>query len=212
MEAVGQLAGGIAHDFNNILQAILGYGEIAYDKAGDNSSLKRYLNEILRASDRAKNLVRQLLAFSRRQVLDMRNVDLNHVVLDLVEMIRQLIGPHITLKTDLAEELGTVRADAGQLEQILVNLCVNSRDAMTEGGTIVIKTENFNIDQEFVVTHPWATPGEYVRVTVSDTGWGMDEDTLTQIFEPFFTTKGLNKGTGLGLSTVYGLVKQSIWA
>jgi len=208
MEAVGQLAGGIAHDFNNLLQAILGYGDMALEQAGPDSPVGASVQEILNAAGRAKALVRQLLAFSRRQVLDMKDVDLNDVVADLMKMIRRLIGEHITLDVVPGHHLGIVRADPGQIEQILMNLCVNARDAMPAGGTITIETENVRIDQAYCDSHPWAQPGRYALLSVTDTGCGMDQDTLSSVFEPFFTTKSVGQGTGLGLSTVYGLVKQ----
>ncbi|NIA16544.1 MAG: response regulator, partial [Nitrospiraceae bacterium] len=208
MEAVGQLAGGVAHDFNNLLQAILGYGDMALDAAGPDSPVRVSLDEMLKAGHRAKTLVRQLLAFSRRQVLEMDDVNLNDVVADLMKMIRRVIGEHITLDILAAHNLGIVRADPGQIEQILMNLCVNARDAMPTGGTITIETENVRIDEAFCETHTWAKPGRYVLVSVTDTGCGMDDGTRDKVFEPFFTTKDVGEGTGLGLSTVYGLVKQ----
>jgi two-component system, cell cycle sensor histidine kinase and response regulator CckA len=210
MEAIGQLAGGVAHDFNNLLQAMLGYGEIALNGVEGDSSVHADIEEVLKAGHRAKTLVRQLLAFSRRQVLEMQDVDLNLLIGDLMKMIRRVIGEHITLEVISGHELGVVRADAGQLEQILMNLCVNARDAMPEGGTITIETENVLIDDMYADTHPWVEPGRYVLTSVTDTGCGMDEETIGSIFEPFFTTKEVGEGTGLGLSTVYGLVKQHL--
>ncbi|MDP6544255.1 MAG: MASE1 domain-containing protein [Phycisphaerae bacterium] len=208
MEAVGQLAGGVAHDFNNLLQAILGYGEMARSESAEEGPVREYVGEVLKAGHRAKTLVRQLLAFSRRQVLEMEDLDLNEVIADLMKMIRRVIGEHITLNILPGHDLGIVRADRGQIAQILTNLCVNSRDAMPEGGTITIETENARIDQAYCESHAWAAPGRYTLMSVTDTGCGMDDETLAQIFEPFFTTKELGKGTGLGLATVYGLVKQ----
>jgi PAS domain S-box-containing protein len=208
MEAVGQLAGGIAHDFNNLLQAILGYGEMARGETEDGSPIRGFIGEVLKAGDRAKTLVSQLLAFSRRQVLEMEDLDLNEVIADLMKMIRRVIGEHLTLDILPGHDLGIVRVDRGQIGQILTNLCVNARDAMSEGGTIVIESENVRIDQEYCESHSWAKPGRYVLLSVTDSGCGMDKETLDRVFEPFFTTKGLGKGTGLGLSTVYGLVKQ----
>jgi two-component system, cell cycle sensor histidine kinase and response regulator CckA len=208
MEAVGQLAGGIAHDFNNLLQAILGYGDLALEEVEAGSSAHESITEVMLAGERAQTLIGQLLAFSRRQVLEMKDVNLNDVVADLTKMIRRLIGEHIALDVLGGHNLGTVWADRGQIEQILMNLCVNARDAMPKGGTISIETENVRIDEEYCEIHPWATPGRYVLLSVTDSGCGMDKDTLANIFEPFFTTKGVGKGTGLGLSTVYGLVKQ----
>ncbi|MFW6146462.1 MAG: ATP-binding protein [Planctomycetota bacterium] len=208
MEAIGQLAGGIAHDFNNILQAILGYGEMAEDAAEPDGPVRESLDEVLKAAKRAQALVSQLLAFSRRQVLKMEDLDLNEVIADLMKMLRRIIGEHITLEFVPAADVGTVRADRGQIAQILTNLCVNARDAMGDGGTITIATGNATLDADFCAAHAWATPGRYVKVSVTDTGCGMDEATLAQAFEPYFTTKGMGKGTGLGLSTVYGLIKQ----
>jgi PAS domain S-box-containing protein len=208
MEAVGQLAGGVAHDFNNMLQAILGYGEIALRKVGQDGPIRPLIEDILKAGDRAKNLVRQLLAFSRRQVLDMRNVDLNDVIGETMKMIRRVIGEHVALDFKSGHNLGIVRADRGQIAQILMNLCVNSRDAMPDGGNIVIETEGVRIDEAFCESHLWAEPGHYALLSVTDTGCGMNAETIANIFEPFYTTKGVGEGTGLGLSTVYGLVKQ----
>ncbi len=208
MEAIGQLAGGIAHDFNNMLQAILGYGDLALEEAGPEAGVCASIEEMLKASQRAKTLVSQLLAFSRRQVLDMKDIDLNVVISDLMKMIRRVIGEHITLDILLGHDLEIIRADPGQVEQILTNLCVNARDAMPEGGGITIQTENALLDAAYCQRHTWAEPGRYVLLTVTDTGCGMDGATLANIFEPFFTTKGVGEGTGLGLSMVYGLVKQ----
>ncbi len=208
MEAVGQLAGGIAHDFNNLLQVILGYGELALNGVDADSSIHQHLQETLKAAERAKVLVKQLLAFSRRQVLDTKDVDLNDVITDMIKMIRRVIGEHITLDTIVNPELGIVCVDPGQVGQILLNLCVNARDAMPKGGTITIETHNTRIDEAFCKDHPWATEGHYALMSVSDNGCGMSEENIEQIFDPFFTTKDLGEGTGLGLATVYGLVKQ----
>ncbi len=208
MEAVGQLAGGVAHDFNNLLQAILGYGDLALDEAGGDTPVRASIEEMLKAGRRARTLVSQLLAFSRRQVLDMRDVDLNDVVTDMMKMIRRILGEHIALETIAGHGLGIVRADPGQIEQILMNLCVNAHDAMPEGGTITIETKNVQIDESFCKSHAWAEPGSYALLSVTDSGCGMDDKTLANVFDPFFTTKELGHGTGLGLATVYGLVKQ----
>jgi signal transduction histidine kinase/ActR/RegA family two-component response regulator len=208
MEAVGQLAGGVAHDFNNLLYVIQGFTEMAQRNMAVGDPAHTSLEEVRKASERAATLVSQLLAFSRRQVLDMKDVDLNDVIANLMKMIRRVIGEHIALDVLVGHELGTVRADPGQMEQILMNLCVNARDAMPTGGTITIETENVRIDDEYCASHSWATPGRYMLLSLTDTGCGMDEDTVGQIFEPFFTTKGVGEGTGLGLATVYGLVKQ----
>lgn len=208
MEAVGQLAGGIAHDFNNILQAILGYGEMAQASVDEGSSVHEYLDQMLKASDRAKTLTSQLLAFSRRQVLEMEDLNLNEVIDDFLKMIHRVIGEHIALDVFPADDLGTIRADRGQMGQILTNLCVNARDAMPKGGTISIETKNLQIEEGDTEFLPDLPPGHYVILSVTDTGCGMDKETRSQAFEPFFTTKETGKGTGLGLSTVYGLIKQ----
>jgi PAS domain S-box-containing protein len=208
MEAIGLLAGGVAHDFNNLLQAILGHGELALTEVAADSSVGSSIGEILTAGGRAATLVRQLLAFSRRQVLRMEDVDLNFSINDTSKMLRRVIGEHITLNVVPSHDLGIVRADPGQIGQILMNLCVNARDAMPTGGTITIETENVQLDETFSNTHSWATPGHYVLLSVTDTGCGMEKETLSEIFEPFFTTKDVGEGSGLGLSTVYGLIKQ----
>ena len=208
MEAVGQLAGGVAHDFNNLLQAILGYSDLALDEAGADSPARASIEEMRDAGHRAKTLVSQLLAFSRRQVLEMQDVNMNDVCVDLMKMLRRVIGEHITLDMYAGHDLGIVRVDRGQIEQILMNLCVNARDAMPDGGTITIETENVRFDETYCKTHAWAKVGRYVLLSVTDTGCGMDGETLGKAFEPFFTTKGVGEGTGLGLSTVYGLVRQ----
>jgi PAS domain S-box-containing protein len=209
MEAVGQLAGGVAHDFNNILGVIIGYGEILKRRIPATDPLQGKVAEILKASERAAGLTRQLLAFSRKQVLQPRVLDLNLVVADMDKMLRRLIGENIELNLSLAEPLGSVRADPGQIEQVLMNLVVNARDAMPGAGSLSIRTEEVHIDSSYVAMHPAAHPGPHVVMTVSDTGEGMDGETVSRIFEPFFTTKAVGKGSGLGLSTVYGIVEQS---
>ena len=208
MEAVGQLAGGVAHDFNNLLQVINGYTDLALKKVEADSYLHKSLEEVLKAADQATILIRQLLAFSRRQVLEMEDINLNDVIANLMKMISPIMGEHLTLDVVAGHDLGIVRADKGQIEQILINLCVNARDAMPTGGTVTIETENVRIDEEYRKTHSWVETQRYVLMSVTDTGCGMDEETVGKIFEPFFTTKGVSEGTGLGLSTVYGLVKQ----
>ena len=209
MEAVGRLAGGIAHDFNNILGVIMGYGEIVQRRITGDDALRGKVVEIVRAAERAAGLTRQLLAFSRKQVLQPRILDLNLVVADMDEMFHRLIGENISLRTSLQDPLGSVRADPGQIEQVLMNLVVNARDAMPGAGSLLIETGEVYLDAAALVLHPGAKPGPYVRLAVSDTGSGMDRDTVTRIFEPFFTTKVLGEGTGLGLATVYGIVEQS---
>jgi len=214
MEAVGQLAGGIAHDFNNLLTAINGYADITLRRLPEIDPLRQNVGEIRKAGLRAASLTRQLLAFSRKQVLQAKILDLNEVVQDIDKMLRRLIGEDIDLVTLPLPELGKVKADPGQIEQILLNLVVNARDAMPRGGKITIETDNAYLDGIYAARHLSVQPGNYVRLSVSDTGVGMDEKIRSQIFEPFFTTKGPGKGTGLGLSTVYGIVKQSggsIW-
>ena len=209
MEAVGQLAGGIAHDFNNLLAVIIGYSEILSERLDGNESLRPKAEQITKAGHRAAALTRQLLAFSRRQVLDPSILDLNTVVADTLKMLQRLIGENIALATIPSQELGRVKADRGQIEQIIMNLAVNARDAMAHGGKLTITTANAEMDEVYCRQHRGAVPGSYVMLSVSDTGCGMDEETQTHIFEPFFTTKTQDKGTGLGLSTVYGVVKQS---
>jgi two-component system cell cycle sensor histidine kinase/response regulator CckA len=208
MEAVGKLAGGIAHDFNNLLTAITGYTDLLYLRLPGDIG-KRELNEIRKASDRAASLTRQLLAFSRQQVLQPKVIDVNEVVGNLSGMLGRLIGEDIDLVASLDREVGRVKADPFQLEQVLMNLAVNARDAMPRGGKLTIETANVVLDEHYTRAHPDVKPGPYVMIAVSDTGIGMDSETRSRIFEPFFTTKALGKGTGLGLSTVYGIVKQS---
>jgi len=209
MEAVGQLAGGVAHDFNNLLGVITGYSELLIRELPVDSRERKRSEEIKRAADRAAALTRQLLAFSRRQVLQPKVLDLNEVVAEVEKMIRRLISESIQIVTIGAANLGKVRADAGQVEQVLMNLAINARDAMPSGGRLVIETGNSELDETYVRTNPEARPGSYVMLAVSDTGHGMDAKTMARIFEPFFTTKEEGKGTGLGLATVYGIVRQS---
>jgi two-component system, cell cycle sensor histidine kinase and response regulator CckA len=210
MEAVGRLSGGVAHDFNNLLGVIIGYGEIVQERTPATDPLRGSVDEILKASHRAASLTRQLLAFSRQQVLDPKVLDLNAVVKDMEKMLQRLIGEDIELKTELHPALARIKADEGQIEQVVLNLAVNARDAMPHGGKLVLATSNFRMDEEFVRHYPYPVPlGDYVLFAVSDTGTGMDAATKARIFEPFFTTKEKGKGTGLGLATVYGVVKQS---
>ena len=209
LESVGRLAGGIAHDFNNMLTAITGYSELALRKLPVGDSVRKHIEEIKKAGERSAQLTNQLLAFSRRQILQAQVVNINDVILDTSRMLKRLIGEDIALETELAENLYAVKCDPGQLSQIIVNLVVNARDAMPDGGTILVETDNTSLDAKYAAEHVGVKPGDYVIMTVSDTGVGMDEETKKHVFEPFFTTKEVGKGTGLGLSTVYGIVKQS---
>ena len=210
MEAVGRLSGGVAHDFNNLLGVIIGYGEILQTDLSDTDLSRTSVEEILKAGHRAAGLTRQLLAFSRQQVLDPKVLDLNAVVRDMEKMLKRLIGEDVELKTELASSLAHIKADQSQIEQVVMNLAVNGRDAMPSGGKLTITTENFHMDADFVRRYPYPVQiGDYILLTVSDNGIGMDATTRARVFEPFFTTKEKGKGTGLGLSMVYGVVKQS---
>jgi two-component system cell cycle sensor histidine kinase/response regulator CckA len=214
MEAIGQLAGGVAHDFNNLLTVILGYSEFLMETFPADDSRRQDVGEIRKAGQSAGSLTRQLLAFSRKQILEPVVLDLNAVLANSDRMVRRLIGEHIRIISRFDPELGLVKADAGQIEQILVNLVVNAQDAMPEGGTITIETGNVELDEPYVRTHVGAALGPHIVLAVSDTGHGMSEQTQSHLFEPFFTTKEKGKGTGLGLATIYGIVKQSggsIW-
>jgi PAS domain S-box-containing protein len=209
MEAIGRLAGGVAHDFNNLLTAITGYGDLLLEEIGESDALRADTEEIIRAADRAAGLTRQLLAFSRRQVLLPKVLDLNALVAEVDRLLRRLIGEDIELVVSLQGELPHVKLDPGQLEQLVINLAVNARDAMPRGGRLTISTSNLEIPPRGDPAHLGIEPGRYVTLRVSDTGIGMDPETLSKIFEPFFTTKGSRKGTGLGLATVYGTILQS---
>ncbi|MFI5089847.1 MAG: PAS domain S-box protein [Terriglobales bacterium] len=209
LEAVGRLAGGVAHDFNNALAVIIGYSELLQDRLDPANPLRNFTREITKAGERAASLTRQLLAFSRKQILQPRVLDLNSIVTEIDKMLRRLIGEDIHLVLDRASNLGRVKADPGQLQQVLMNLAVNARDAMPQGGKLIIATTNATLAESYVHHRPVVRPGPYVMLSVSDTGCGMDKATQARIFEPFFTTKEPGKGTGLGLSTVYGIVKQS---
>jgi CheY-like chemotaxis protein len=209
MEAVGRLAGGIAHDFNNLLTVIRGHGDILLEREGVNDSMKRSVEQIRKAADRAVCMTRQLLAFSRMQVLQPRVLALNDVVSSMAKMLPTLIGEHIEFTFLPGEKLAPVKADPGQIEQVIMNLAVNARDAMAGGGKLTLRTKNVQVDMVEASKIPTMPAGPYVLLSVSDSGHGMSEETKTHIFEPFFTTKELGKGTGLGLATVYGVVKQS---
>jgi signal transduction histidine kinase/response regulator RpfG family c-di-GMP phosphodiesterase len=209
MEAIGQLAGGVAHDFNNLLAVIMGYGELLLGDLPTEDPKSNDIGEMLAAAKRGVALTRQLLAFSRQQMVQLAVLDLNEIVGGIEKMLRRIIGEHIRLSTKLLPDLGRFKADASQVEQILLNLTVNARDAMPEGGRLRIETSNLRLDEAAASSQPGVQAGEYVVLTVEDTGMGMDESTQKRVFEPFFTTKEVGKGTGLGLSTVYGIVRQS---
>ena len=209
MEAVGRLSGGIAHDFNNLLGVIIGYSQVLKRTLGSEHASFEHAQEIEKAGQRAVSLTRQLLAFSRQQVLEPVVLNLNTLVSDMEKMLPRLIGEDIALKLDLDASLSQVKADPSQIEQVLMNLAVNARDAMPDGGKLLVQTANVNLDTAYTHNHPGSRPGSYVMLRVTDTGTGIDPEIQSQIFEPFFTTKDRDKGTGLGLATVYGVVKQS---
>ncbi len=209
MDALGRLAGGVAHDYNNLTTAILGYTTLVLETLEAGDPRRADLEEVYRAGERAADLSHQLLAFSRKQVIKAQRISLNAVVSDTDRLMTRLIGEHITMNTMLAADLPAVYSDPGQLQQVLVNLVVNARDAMPEGGTLSIETDEALVTVEHLIRHAEANPGPHVRLRVSDTGIGMDQETQDRVFEPFFTTKPRGQGTGLGLATVYGIVRQS---
>lgn len=214
LESIGILAGGLAHDFNNMLTAINGYSDLILRKVEKEDPVRRHVEEIKKAGERSAELTRQLLAFSRRQILQPTKLDLNSVIADTASMLKRLIGEDVTVTTKFAPELWKIQADQGQLTQVVMNLMINARDAMPEGGSVMIETANVELDADYASKHVSVVPGRYVMLAISDTGIGMDEQTRQRVFEPFFTTKPVGRGTGLGLSTVYGIVKQSggnIW-
>ena len=208
MEAVGQLAGGIAHDFNNLLQAIYGYSELAQGEISPDEKAHGLLSEVIKASKRARTLVQQLLLFSRREPMRPKYLLLNDLIANLMKMLHRVIGEQIELTIVQGQNLKPIFADPSQIEQVIINLCVNARDAMPDGGRITIETKNAQFDAAFCQNNAWASEGEYVCIRVSDTGAGIAEDIRERIFEPFFTTKEVGKGTGLGLASVYGIVKK----
>ena len=214
LEAIGQLAGGVAHDFNNLLTVINGYSQIVHDRLPKDSPLRGDVADIIGAGERATNLTRQLLAFSRRQTLQTKPLDLNKLMRDFNKMVIRLIGEDIKIELLLAPDLGTIMADPGQIEQVILNLAVNARDAMPAGGQLTIETANITLDESYTQSHRNTKPGHYVMLAIADTGCGMNKETQEHLFEPFFTTKEVGYGTGLGLSTVYGIVKQhggNVW-
>lgn len=214
LEAIGSLAGGVAHDFNNILTAITGYSDLTLRRLGEGDSVRGYVQEIKRAAERASSLTQQLLAFSRKQVMQLKVLNLNEIVSDMDRMLRPMIGEDVDYVTILEPKIGQIKADKGQIEQVLMNLVINARDAMPGGGQLTIETKNVYLNAAYASHHLSVNPGHYVMLTVSDTGMGMDAQTRERIFEPFFTTKEVGKGTGLGLSTIYGIVKQlggNVW-
>jgi PAS domain S-box-containing protein len=209
MEAVGRLAGGVAHDFNNVLTAIFGYADLVLDGLEAGDTRRADIEEIKRAANRAAGLTRQLLAFSRKQVMQPRRVDLNEIIENLETLLLKLVGQEIVLQIEMAPSLWAIKADPGQIEQVLMNLSANARDAMPDGGTLTISTVNDDLAPDDAAALVGIAPGRFVRLTVSDTGQGIPDHVRPHVFEPFFTTKELGKGTGLGLATVYGIVKQS---
>lgn len=214
LDSIGRLAGGVAHDLNNLLSPILGYGEMLLSDAAENGATEKPLQQIVNAGERARDLVRQLLAFSRKQALQYKNFDMNTLLRDFEKLLRRTIREDVSIRMNLAESLPLIKGDVGQLEQVVMNLTVNAQDAMPDGGHLTIETARVALDESYLEEHKDVTPGPYVMLMISDTGCGIDSDTREHLFEPFFTTKEKDKGTGLGLATVYGIVKQhggNIW-
>ena len=209
MESIGRLAGGISHDFNNMLSIIIGQSELAMRRMDSSNPIYSDLKEILNAAERSANLTRQLLAFARKQTIAPKVLDLNEIVTGMLKMLRRLIGEDIDITWTPGSGLWPVKIDPGQIDQILANLCVNARDAIRGEGKILIETGKARFDEAYCAIHPGFVPGEYVQLSVSDNGCGMDRQTLNNIFEPFYTTKEMGQGTGLGLATIYGIVKQN---
>ncbi|GAB4442765.1 MAG: hypothetical protein OHK0040_13730 [bacterium] len=208
LESIGQFAGGIAHDFNNILSAVLGFSELLKMSLDENDPKRHFVDQIISSTQRGADLTRQILAFGRKQILDIKPVNLNELITSLSGMLRRILREDVSLQLNLSEENLVIMADAIQIDQVLLNLTANARDAMPDGGTLVIKTEKLTIDENFIKYHGYGGIGDYGKITVSDTGCGMSKEVLERIFEPFFTTKEQGKGTGLGLSVVYGIIKQ----
>src|SRR6185369_15222750 len=209
MEAIGRLAGGVAHDFNNKLAVILGYADMASRAGSASERYRDYLGQIIKAANLSRDLTRQLLAFSRQELISPRIIDLNDMVRDSQKGLCRFIGEDIRVEVKMAEKLWSINMDPTQVDQIIMNLVVNARDAMTDGGLLTMETQNVTIDKAYAAGHPEVTPGDYVQLAVSDTGCGMDQETQLHIFEPFYTTKEAGKGTGLGLATIYGIVTQN---
>jgi signal transduction histidine kinase/FixJ family two-component response regulator len=208
MEAIGTLTGGVAHDFNNLLTAILGYAQLARQRASSGKPVEPLLEEVEKAGNRAAALTRQLLAFSRRQRLQQRSIAVKEPISDVLKLLDRIIGADVEIVVDHQPDVNAVFADPAQIEQVIMNLCVNARDAMPDGGKLSIETSNADLDEHYCAKYPDVEPGRYVQIRVTDTGTGMRPETQLRIFEPFFTTKGVDKGTGLGLSMAYGIVKQ----
>jgi CheY-like chemotaxis protein/two-component sensor histidine kinase len=208
LESVGLLAGGVAHDFNNMLAAVQGFAELAIDSAETNSQVKNEIAEIIKASKKARDLTQQLLAFARIQPLDIKRIDINKVIKDFTGMLSRTLRGNIEIKNNLCSNPGSIEGDPIQIEQVILNLTLNSQDAMPRGGTIIIETSRVEIEEDFVKKYENISAGQYILLSVSDSGTGIESDIIDKIFDPFFTTKEFGKGTGLGLSTVYGIVKQ----